>query len=293
MHLEPLTAHLICIGLVTADIVARSLRLKFFCDSIGSPLSIAEGVVVNAFGDAACSLTPLRLGGEPARLAGILRYRIPTEAAIVAISVEALLGWPVIIASGAFLIWQYAPEWWRTAEPGIASHAHGMWPWFVLVAVVSVVLWWVIRRWLRVSAPARLQRSWQRMLVHWRRMPHWPIVVSQPLSFVNVAARTAILPVLALTLPSPPPMGPLLLGSFALLYSQMILPTPSGAGAVELGFLAGAAGSLGNDGTELLVWWRLYTSVVGVALGLGLAARIYGWAAIRAWFRHRAPASPE
>ncbi|HET7025171.1 MAG TPA: lysylphosphatidylglycerol synthase transmembrane domain-containing protein [Gemmatimonadales bacterium] len=293
MRLDPLTAHLICIGLVTADIVARSLRLKFFCDSIGSPLSLGEGIVVNAFGDAACSLTPARLGGEPARLAGILRYRIPTEAAIVAITVEALLGWPMIIAGGAFLTWRYAPEWWQTAEPGIVRHMHGMWPWFAVVGVVSILLWWLARRWIRVSAPDRLRRSWQRVRVYWRRMPHWPIVLSQPLSFVNVAARTAILPVLALTLPSPPPMGPLFLGSFALLYSQMILPTPSGAGVVELGFLAGAAGSLGGEGAELLVWWRFYTSVVGVVLGLGLAARIYGWAAFRAWFRHRAPAAPE
>ncbi|MGB7211393.1 MAG: lysylphosphatidylglycerol synthase transmembrane domain-containing protein [Gemmatimonadales bacterium] len=293
MHLEPLTAHLICIGLVTADIVARSLRLKFFCDSIGSPLSVGQGVVVNAFGDAACSLTPARLGGEPARLAGILRYRIPTEAAIVAITVEALLGWPMIIAGGAFLVWRYAPEWWETAAPGIARHMHGMWPWFVAVGIVSILIWWLARRWIKVSAPDRLQRSWQRVLVYWRRMPRWPIVLSQPLSFVNVAARTAILPVLALTLPSPPPMGPLFLGSFALLYSQMVLPTPSGAGAVELGFLAGAAGSLGSEGAELLFWWRVYTSVVGVVLGLGLAARIYGWAAFRAWFRHRAPTAAE
>lgn len=292
MHLDPLAAHAICIGLVLADILARSLRLKFFSDSLGYPLGIGQGIVVNAFGDAACSLTPARLGGEPARLAGILRYRIPTEAAIVAVSVEALLGWPVIIIGGALLVWFYAPEWWRTAEPGIAHHAHGMWPWFVVVAVVSLLLWWLVRRWMRVSAPQRVRRSWHRMLVHWRRMPRWPIVLSQPLSIVNVFSRVAILPVLALSLPTPPPIGPLFLGSFALLYSQMVLPTPSGAGAVELGFLAGAAGSLGDEGTELLFWWRFYTSAVGIILGLGLAARIYGWAAIRSWFRHRAPASP-
>lgn len=290
MHLSPLTAHAICIVLVVADIVARSLRLKYFCDSLGYPLGVGEGVVVNSFGDAACSLTPARLGGEPARLAGILRYRIPTEAAIVAVSVEALLGWPVIILAGAALIWAYAPEWWHTAAPGIVGHFHAMLPWLILVALVSLVLWWMIRRWMRFAAPHRVRRSWRRMLVHWRRMPIWPIVVSQPLSVVSVGAKVAILPVLALALPTPPPFGPLLLGSFALLYSQMVLPTPSGAGAVELGFLAGAAGALGAEGAELLIWWRVYTSVVGVALGLGLAARIYGWAAIRSWFRHRAPA---
>ncbi|MGH7514015.1 MAG: hypothetical protein ACREOQ_13965, partial [Gemmatimonadales bacterium] len=93
--------------------------------------------------------------------------------------------------------------------------------------------------------------------------------------------RVAILPVLALTLPDPPAMGPLVLGSFALLYSQLILPTPSGAGAVELGFLGGAAGDLGAGEGGLLLAWRIYTNGIGVLLGVALAARIYGWAALR------------
>jgi uncharacterized membrane protein YbhN (UPF0104 family) len=98
---------------------------------------------------------------------------------------------------------------------------------------------------------------------------------------INLGTRVAILPVLALTLPNPPPMGPLALGSFALLYSQLVLPTPSGAGAVELGFLGGAAGDLGADEGWLLLAWRLYTNGIGVMLGVALAARIYGWPALR------------
>jgi uncharacterized membrane protein YbhN (UPF0104 family) len=91
----------------------------------------------------------------------------------------------------------------------------------------------------------------------------------------------AILPVLALTLPSPPAMGPLVVGSFALLYSQLVLPTPSGAGAVELGFLGGAAGDLGSGEGWLLLAWRVYTNGIGVLLGVVLAVRIYGWPALR------------
>ena len=83
------------------------------------------------------------------------------------------------------------------------------------------------------------------------------------MSFINLATRVAILPVLALTLPIPPAMGPLAVGSFALLYSQLVLPTPSGAGAVELGFLGGAAGDLGSGEGWLLLAWRFYTNGVG------------------------------
>jgi uncharacterized membrane protein YbhN (UPF0104 family) len=109
-----------------------------------------------------------------------------------------------------------------------------------------------------------------------------------PLSLVNLVARVAILPVLALTLTSPPALGPMALGSFALLYSQLVLPTPAGAGPVELGFLGGAAGDLGAGEGWLLLAWRFYTSGIGVLLGVLIAARIYGWPVLRKLVRRRA-----
>jgi uncharacterized membrane protein YbhN (UPF0104 family) len=73
----------------------------------------------------------------------------------------------------------------------------------------------------------------------------------------------------------------MVLGSFALLYSQMVLPTPSGAGAVELGFLGGAAGDLGTGTGWLLLAWRFYTNGIGVLLGIALAVHAYGWPVLR------------
>jgi uncharacterized membrane protein YbhN (UPF0104 family) len=112
-------------------------------------------------------------------------------------------------------------------------------------------------------------------------MPRWPLVATIPLSAIAIATRLAILPVLALVLPNPPPMGAAIFGSFALLYSQMVLPTPSGAGVVELGFLGGAAGELGADQGWILLAWRFYTNGIGVVLGVWLAASIYGWPVLR------------
>ena len=54
-----------------------------------------------------------------------------------------------------------------------------------------------------------------------------------------------------------------------------------GAGAVELGFLGGAAGDLGAEQGWLLLAWRVYTNGIGVVLGVALAAHIYGWPALR------------
>jgi uncharacterized membrane protein YbhN (UPF0104 family) len=274
-----LQAHLVCVALIAVDLAARAWRIQWIIQGLGHRISFWDSFILNAFGDAACALTPLRIGGEPARLAGMLRSRVPATAAFVAISLEVLAAWPVIIVAAGWLIWQYAPAWWTLAGPRLGAAARTAWPWVVVVLVASVVAW---RAAGRVASPARhLGRPIRRALVYWRRMPRWPLIASIPMSFLNLATRVAILPVLALTLPTPPELGPLLVGSLALLYSQLILPTPSGAGAVELGFLGGAAGDLGEGEGRLLFAWRLYTNGIGVILGVALAGRIYGWAALR------------
>ena len=275
-----LEATLLCVALVIIDILVRAWRIQWIVQGLGHRLGFWDSFVLNAYGDAACALTPLRLGGEPARLAGMLQSRVPATAAFVAISLEVLAAWPVILVVAGWLVWRYAPDWWSTAGPQLAETARGAWPWVLLVTVASVAAWWYARR---VASPAvrHVRRPVRRALVYWRRMPMWPLVASLPLSFLNLATRVAILPVLALTLPAPPEIGPMLVGSFALLYSQLILPTPSGAGAVELGFLGGAAGNLGSRAGWLLLAWRFYTNGVGVVLGVGLAAHAYGWPALR------------
>jgi uncharacterized membrane protein YbhN (UPF0104 family) len=283
-----LEAHLLCIVLVAVDLLVRAWRIQWIVQGLGHRLTVKDAFVLNAFGDAACALTPLRIGGEPARLAGMLRSGVPATAAFVAISLEVLAAWPVIIVAAGWLAWRYAPAWWLTAEPRLAAAAEGAWPWIVVVLLASAIAWRYARR--MTSPMARqLRRPVRRAFVYWRRMPRWPLLASLPLSLINLVTRVAILPVLALTLPDPPALGPMALGSFALLYSQLILPTPSGAGAVELGFLGGAAGDLGDNEGWLLLAWRFYTNGIGVILGVWLAAHIYGWPALRRLIR-RGPA---
>lgn len=273
-------AHLLCIGLVAADLLARVWRIQWIVQGLGHHMTMKDAFILNAFGDAACALTPLRIGGEPARLAGMLRSGVPATAAFVGISLEVLAAWPVILVAAAWLAWRYAPAWWASVGPRLGAAAADAWPWIAIVVLASVIAW---RYAHRIASPIgrQLRRPVRRALVYWRRMPHWPLVASIPLTLVNLVTRVAILPVLALTLADPPAMGPMILGSFALLYSQLILPTPSGAGAVELGFLGGAAGDLGEGQAWLLLIWRFYTNGVGVLLGIWLAAQIYGWPVLR------------
>jgi uncharacterized membrane protein YbhN (UPF0104 family) len=284
--LSALAAHSICAGLSVADYLARAWRIRLLAGGVGYRLPVRDAMAVNLIGDAACSLTPLRIAGEPARLGVMLSAGVPATASLVAITYEVLTAWPVIILCAGFLLWKYAPEWWENAAPGLISGLDEAWPWVVAIALVSLGVW----LWMRRSAPSaghRWRRPIRRMVVHWRRMP-WPLLFAMaPLSFINLGARVAVLPVLAATLPHPPPVGLVLVGSFALLYSQLVLPTPSGAGAVELGFLSGAAGNLGNSEAALLVTWRFYTTGIGLVIGAVLAAHRFGWSALEGWFRVR------
>jgi uncharacterized membrane protein YbhN (UPF0104 family) len=286
--MRPVEAHLICLGLVASDFLVRAWRIQWIMHGLGSRLPLRDALVVNAFGDAANALTPLRLGGEPARLAGLLRSRVRMTAALVGITLEAVISRLVLIAVASWLIWRYAPEWWLTAGPGLRAAATRAWPWLLLVLLIGIMIWGYTRR---VVSPTtqRLRRPMRRVLVYLRRMPRWPLVASIPLSAIAMATRIAILPVLALTLSSPPAFGPVIFGSFALLYSQMVLPTPSGAGVVELGFLGGAAGELGAEEGWILLAWRFYTNGIGVLLGVWLAASIYGWPFLRKLLRGKVP----
>jgi uncharacterized membrane protein YbhN (UPF0104 family) len=285
-----LAVHLVCVSLVSADLLARAWRIQWLLRGVGYRVSFREAFTVNALGDAACALSPLRIAGEPARLGTLLRAGVPATGAFVAITYEVLAAWPVIIVGAGILAWLYAPEWWMSTAPQLGKVVRDFWPIAVLATVLTLALW----LWLRRAAPAvsrHFKRPLRRILVHWRRMPKWPVIASIPLTLTNLVSRVAILPILASTMPHPPSLGPMLVGSFALLYSQMILPTPSGAGAVDLIFVAGAAGDLGTDEGRLLLLWRIYTTGIGVVLGLALGIHTFGWQAIKQLLRPAKPAA--
>jgi len=273
-------AHLICGALVAVDLVARALRIRILTGAIGHPLTFRDALATNAVGDLACAVTPMRLGGEPVRLAGMLRAGVPATASFIAVAFEVVTMWPVIIASALVLGLLFAPGWLEGAAPGLLRGLLANWGWLAVAVVSSLGIALIVRRRVHV-APRVTRRPWRRAAVYWRRMPAGPVALSALFAFLNLASRTAILPVLLATLPDPPHFGPAILGSFALLYSQLVLPTPSGAGVVDLGLLAGAAGEVGDWGIGILAWWRFYTTVIGVLLGAGSALHDFGWAAIR------------
>ncbi|HET7461704.1 MAG TPA: hypothetical protein VFJ82_10680, partial [Longimicrobium sp.] len=148
------------------------------------------------------------------------------------------------------------------------------------VAAASAAAWlWVRRR--RAGRPAAERPA----LAALRGTLGWPLLVSVPFTVISIAARLAVLPVLAQALPDPPAPGVLVLGSFALMYGQLFFPTPGGAGAVELLAAAGTAGELGGAGGPVFLAWRAITTAAPIVLGFALAVHRYGAAAVRTALR--------
>jgi uncharacterized membrane protein YbhN (UPF0104 family) len=94
------------------------------------------------------------------------------------------------------------------------------------------------------------------------------------LTLLSMAARTAVLPVLAARVPGAHPTS-LMASSFVLVFIQGVLPVPAGLGPVELGFAAWFAGTLrGGDVARLLLVWRFYTAALGAVAGAVLLVRV-------------------
>jgi uncharacterized membrane protein YbhN (UPF0104 family) len=211
MTLDPLAAHALALALVALDQGARALRLALLARALGHPFSVRAALVTNVVGDAACAVTPMRLGGEPARLGVMLRHGLPATAAFVVVALEVVTMWPVILATIAGLALAFAPRWLGETAPVLAAGLGRLWGWFALAAVVSVAVWALARRSAR-AGPRLVRRPWRRVRVYWRRLPAGVLVASGLLAFVNLATRAAILPVLMAMRPDAPPLGPALLG---------------------------------------------------------------------------------
>lgn len=285
MRLSALEAHALCLGIVSLDIAGRAFRLRWYSRGLGAELSRGDALIATAWGDAAAGLTPLRFGGEAAKFAGLLRGRLRPATALLALGLEALITYPLVFAFGFWLAWRFAPTWWDEAAPLIGEAVSAAGPWLVAILVFGVLGAWAVVRWRRVRA-AEGEPPHPGVLEALARVPAWVIAAGVPLSLYNIVGRTLVLPLLASTLPEHPAFGVMLLGSFALLYSQLLLPMPAGAGAVDFGFMAGVAGNLGPASAGLLLAWRFYTVGLGAAVGAALAVHTLGWPALRRLLRN-------
>jgi uncharacterized membrane protein YbhN (UPF0104 family) len=279
-------AFLVCTALLAVDLTARAVRLRCFFRGAGYRLRVRDLGAAILFGDAAGAVTPMRLGGEPARWLGLLSAGVPAGAAVAVLAVEMVSYLSVVALSGATVAWLVGAEWWAEVGPRLAARAGQMLPWVAAVVVASVAVWvWARRRRARRPASAAPAPAAAAL----RGAMGWPLLAAVPLTLVSISARIGMLPVLAQALPDPPPLGVLVLGSYALMYGQLFFPTPGGAGAVELMASAGTAGELGGTAGPVFLAWRAVTTGIPIAVGIAVAVHRYGGAAVRSALRGERP----
>lgn len=267
-------AHVLCLGLFTADHLLRAWRIQVFARGLGNRTRFIDAFTLNSASDATAALTPLKIGGEPVRFGGLINAGLNVSDTIALISVEAIVEWLTVIGIGGVLVFRWGGEWWRTQQRVLLPRLGHILPWVALIIGIGVLIWFAVRKFLpRISV--HVGGTLRDSLRLARRTPAWAIALTIPLTALHVLARVAILPVVFATLADPPAHGTVFVGSFALLYGQNFLPTPSGAGAVELGFLDGAAGYVGPEAGALLVMWRFYTTLLPLMCGLVFGTAMY------------------
>lgn len=249
-------AHLLALVLVALDLLARTVRIREVMRTAGVALAWRDAVCLNAWSDAASSLTPMRLGGEPARYLALRVFQVPVRPALGGLALEMAIATPVTALIGLALAWQFGAAWLMTLRSSSWLGPVGIVAGVLLVLVVPGLTVW--RR--RLSPETVVARP---------RATGLAILVAGATTVASVMSRVAVLPVL---MRSALPVGDMevtLLGSFVLLFGQVMVPLPAGAGVVDAAFLGGLAGV---TAAATLIAWRFYTTVIGVILGGALLA---------------------
>jgi uncharacterized membrane protein YbhN (UPF0104 family) len=264
--------------IVLIDAVARAMRLRLLMPVRG-PLSLGRYIVINAYGEAASAATPGRLGGEPARFVAFRRAGIATAPAATALASERVIDLSSIAAVGVVLGALFG----QRSIGALLRSVRQVSPEVLAVSLAALILlliagWLGLRRYRSRLGPESTPGFGPRVPL----APPRALVAATALGAVSIALRVAILPVLCLSLPIAVEWGPAILGAFALLYGQLVLPTPAGLGGVEAGFALGFAGHLTPGAIAgLLLTWRVYTLGIGAAVGVAFALR----GALTAWRR--------
>ena len=285
--------HVFAILLVAVDSVARAWRIQLATRAAGGRLAFPDALRLNLYGEAASTLTPNRLGGEPARFLGMTWSGLRVVMVLVALGVEVAAEWPVFGTIAVALAAYYVPDWSEAADRFLSHSLARDLLGFELIALVMLLVIWTLQRLVRPGAIRhRVRRQWRVALAHVRRARWWVLFVGALLTVVSLGARALILAALVWGHRDAPSFAVMFFGSLALLHAPLLVPLPSGGGGIEVAFLSGFAGDFGSAQVTMLLLWRFYTTILLTVLGFYLLVRTHGVAAAKelftvGWFRRR------
>jgi uncharacterized protein (TIRG00374 family) len=287
----PAQAHVLAFLAFAVELGARSVKLTWSAKAIGTRLPFVTSLRTSLGGDFGASITPARVGAEPARFLILAESGIPASSAMVILYAELfleMLSLVVVVLALTLLFDASGPA--TAAMIGVI----GGYAAFVLaLGVLGVILSrnavgtepprWARR--LRVHGKRwDMVQSWfmrLRMTVDaFRTMNYGWASMSLLASIAHVAVRLTILPIIVYsTTDAAVLLAPLVVWPLGIIYGAGVVPAPGGGGAVELAFRATLGRAIPADlFGAALVWWRFYTFYLYVGFG----ALVAGNTALRA-----------
>jgi hypothetical protein len=280
----PPRAHLLAFLAFAVELGARSVKLTWSAKAIGTRLPFLTSLRTSLGGDFGASITPARVGAEPARFLILAESGIPASAAMVILYAELfleMLSLVVVVAAIALVFDASGPA--TAAMIGVIGGYAG----FVLgLGALGVIL---SRRNLGEEPPGWARRvklhgkRWE-MVQSWFARVRMTVdafksmrlrwaVMALIASIAHVAVRLTVLPVIVYSSTiADVPLSPLVVWPLGIIYGAGVVPAPGGGGAVELAFRATLGQVIPPDlFGAALVWWRFYTFYLYVGFGALIA----------------------
>jgi uncharacterized protein (TIRG00374 family) len=280
----PPIAHLLAFLAFAVEVGSRALKLTWSAKAVGTRLPIATSLRTSLGGDFAASITPGRIGAEPARFLILAQAGIAAADAMVVLYLELFLEMislavVVVIIAVIFDASGRAFMAMTGVVGGYAVFVLGLGALGVILARRNVgqepppwarrirlhgKRWEIVQRWFgRVRTTVD---AFKEMHLGWATL-------ALLASIAHIAVRFTILPALIFSMsPGAIPLAPLVIWPLGIIYGAGIVPAPGGGGAVELTFRAALGPVIPPDlFAPALLWWRFYTFYIYIAIG-GLVA---------------------
>jgi uncharacterized protein (TIRG00374 family) len=252
-------------------VLSRGTRTTLLARGLGVPLALRQGLTVQVVADGAASITPARVGADPAKIL-VLRQAgapLPDCGAILvgeAFSEGIVLTLTVVIMIGVFG---------RAGLPALGAMSYVL-STLTVISVALVMSGPNRKRLLRALplSPARRVQALQAMR-HFagsaRRLLHLPVRTKAIIllaAALHLCARLALLPILTAGSVHAAQLPALLAWGLTLLYAGSLVPLPSAGGMMELGFAAVFRAIIPAQAlVAVLLWWRIYTFYLGALMG--------------------------
>ncbi|MCU0636714.1 MAG: flippase-like domain-containing protein [Gemmatimonadaceae bacterium] len=282
------SVHLVLLTIALVELCCRAGKIHLSGRALRVHIPFGTAMRTVLGGDFAAAITPARSGAEPARFLVLAEARVPLAERLIVLFLELFLELWSLLAVCLTLALAFRGT--SSSMRGLLGLVGGYATFVLSVGAVGFAL---SRRAVGAPPPGWLARlgvqgaRWERLshfLHEWGhavrglRHAHVPtLAVSLLASVVHIVLRVATLPVL-IALADPgfawtrETLAPLVLWPLALFYGSVVVPAPSGGGAVE-----GAFTYVLRDAipaalfASALLWWRFYTYYLYMLLG-GLAA---------------------